>query len=313
METTLVQSLVAEATTNARFYEYSSAADPISSGATPKISYAAFPSSLYAARKTAIIPLDLSDALKCAGPATTPSLFASYIKVVAGEEIATTSNATSELYYVLGGSGHTETDDKSLAWSQGDFFTLPGGDARHFADKDAVLYCVNDEPLLRYLGVRADTKRFEPTLWGHEEAARQLDEAARHPDAAKRSRVSVLLANKKFEQTMTITHVLWAMYGLIEPGTRQKPHRHQSVAVDLIIDAKPGCYTLVGTELDDDGNILNPVRADWESGAAFVTPPGYWHEHRNESGERAYLLPVQDAGLHTQLRTLDIRFWHDDD
>jgi gentisate 1,2-dioxygenase len=114
-------------------------------------------------------------------------------------------------------------------------------------------------------------------------------------------------------QTMTVSHVLWAMYGLIEPNTRQLPHRHQSVALDLIIDAKPGCYTLVGTELSDDGTIKNPTRVDWKSGAAFVTPPGYWHEHRNESSERAYLTPIQDAGLHTYLRTLDITFYKEDD
>jgi hypothetical protein len=28
----------------------------------------------------------------------------------------------------------------------------------------------------------------------------------------------------------------------------------------------------------------------------------------NESGEPAWLLPIQDAGLHTYLRSLDIRF-----
>ena len=44
------------------------------------------------------------------------------------------------------------------------------------------------------------------------------------------------------------------------------------------------------------------------AGAAFVTPPGYWHSHHNESGADAYVLPIQDAGLHTYLRTLDILF-----
>ena len=42
----------------------------------------------------------------------------------------------------------------------------------------------------------------------------------------------------------------------------------------------------------------------------FVTPPGLWHSHYNESGGDAHLLPVQDAGLHTHLRTLDIHFYH---
>lgn len=36
--------------------------------------------------------------------------------------------------------------------------------------------------------------------------------------------------------------------------------------------------------------------------------PGLWHSHHNESGRPAYLVPIQDAGLHTYLRSLDIRF-----
>ena len=49
---------------------------------------------------------------------------------------------------------------------------------------------------------------------------------------------------------------------------------------------------------------------DWIKGAAFVTPAGYWHEHVNESGADAFVMPIQDAGLHSYLRTLDIQFYH---
>jgi gentisate 1,2-dioxygenase len=98
------------------------------------------------------------------------------------------------------------------------------------------------------------------------------------------------------------------MLGVVPPGAMQPPHRHQSVALDLILDCDPGCYTLVGTELAADGTIRNPQRIDWEAGGAFITPPGHWHAHGNESGRTARLLPIQDAGLHTYLRSLDIRF-----
>jgi gentisate 1,2-dioxygenase len=98
------------------------------------------------------------------------------------------------------------------------------------------------------------------------------------------------------------------MYGIVEPGSVQKPHRHQSVALDFIVDCGPGCYTLVGRELDANGNIRNPVRQDWIAGMVFVTPPGHWHAHFNESDKPSYVLPLQDAGLQTYLRSLDIRF-----
>ena len=136
----------------------------------------------------------------------------------------------------------------------------------------------------------------------------QLANIAASPGADNQSRVSVLLANASQPLTRTITHTLWAMIGILPAGRMQPPHRHQSVALDLITSCRPGCYTLVGDELDAQGEILDPARVEWESGGAFVTPPGMWHAHVNDSGADAYLLPIQDAGLCTYMRTLDIRF-----
>ena len=49
---------------NALMFEYSSAADPVSSGSVPPIPYAEFAADLYSAGPTRIIPLDLSQALE---------------------------------------------------------------------------------------------------------------------------------------------------------------------------------------------------------------------------------------------------------
>ena len=54
--------------------------------------------------------------------------------------------------------------------------------------------------------------------------------------------------------------------------------------------------------------IKNGHRENWVSGASFITPASYWHSHHNESGQPAHVLPIQDAGLHTYLRTLSIVF-----
>ena len=161
-----------------------------------------------------------------------------------------------------------------------------------------------------------DLVNLSPGGWGGcwcrkfagERAVAELQRIADAPRANEKYRVSVLLANDEAEQTLTITHVLWAMFGLLPEGQVQRPHRHQSVALDLILDCQPGCYSLLGDRLDDRGNIVNPIRVDWQPGGAFVTPPRKWHAHYNESGAPAHLIPVQDAGLHTHLRSLDIRF-----
>ena len=98
------------------------------------------------------------------------------------------------------------------------------------------------------------------------------------------------------------------MLGVLPTNAIQPPHRHQSVALDLILDCEPGCFTLVGPEISADGHIIDPLRVDWKPYSAFITPPGYWHAHHNESSKKAHLIPIQDAGLQTYLRTLNIQF-----
>lgn len=119
--------------------------------------------------------------------------------------------------------------------------------ARHFAGTDSAFYLIDDEPLLRYLGVKAEIQRFKPTLYTSEDSLRELDKVRKEADAVNRSRISVLLANKEMDQTLTVTHTLWAMLGVLPKAAVQLPHRQQSVALDLILDCEPGCYTLVGT------------------------------------------------------------------
>jgi gentisate 1,2-dioxygenase len=298
-------------TEHGQYYEYSKAANPIGAGLIPKVPLADFPRRLHEEGPTRVIPFDLSDQLGCPGPATSPALCANFLRIRPGESLTTSPNATSELYYVVRGRGRTRVQGADLAWEQGDFFALPAGSrAEHRADEDAAFYWVHDEPLLRYLGARADAPRFEPTLYPRDRAVVELEKVEQDPKARQRSRVSVLLANDAFPQTRTITHVLWAMFGVLPADSVQLPHRHESVALDFIIDCRPGCYSLIGHGVDGDGHIINPKRADWEPGSAFVTPPGLWHSHHNESGAPAHLMPVQDAGLHTFLRTLDIHFFH---
>ncbi len=305
-------------TRSARLHEYSRAANPIGAGITPPVPLEQFPAALHLEREgTGEVFLDVSGRLGVPGPATSPALCASFVRIAPGQPLSTAPLSTSELYYVLSGKGTSRLGDPSAApvevdevpWAQGDVFVLPAAmTAIHTAHDDATLYRVTDEPLLRHLGVTPTVRRFEPTLFRAAELRDELARIEASPRALDRNRLSVLLSTEEQALTLTITHVLWAMYGVVPPGAVQKPHRHQSVALDLILDARPGCYTLVGRRLDPEGRIVDPVRVDWESGGAFITPPGLWHAHFNETDQPAYLLPIQDAGLQTYLRSLDIRF-----
>jgi gentisate 1,2-dioxygenase len=296
---------------DACYFEYSRAANPIGSGHAPQVPIVRFDPEIYAGQPTGIMPLDLSKKLGVTtGEATSPALLANFVSIRAGEQIDTSPNATSQLYYMLYGRGFAAINGHLVKWEKGDFLTLPAGcHAVFYADAETAMYWVHDEPLLRYLGADANQPRFRPTKFRRADAVAKLEDIAAQPGANDKSRVSVLLANADQEQTLTITHVLWAMFGVLPAGQEQRPHRHQSVALDLILDAPPsGCYTLLGTRLDERGEIVDPIRVDWQAGGAFTTPPGMWHAHYNETDTPAHLIPVQDAGLQTYLRSLDIKF-----
>ena len=302
----------ARLTEAARFHDYRYASNPLADGTLGAIPGARFGAELHEQGPTRIVPLDTSAILGCPGPATSPGLCASFVHVRPDEGIVTDANATSQLFFVMRGAGSTRVEGDSAAdfsWRAGDLFTLPASSrAVHAAGDDAALYWVHDEPLLRYLGVQATTRQFSPTLYRRDAILAALEAVVRDPSSAHANRLSVLLGHRLFPQTMTITHVIWAMFGLLPVAAVQAPHRHQSVAVDLVVDAKPGCYTMVGRTLGADGRIKDGERFDWKPHSVFITPPGLWHSHHNESGYPAHILPIQDAGLHTHLRTLDIRF-----
>lgn len=295
---------------DAQYFEYTTSADPLAAGIISPVPYHTFLHTLHEEGATRIIPLDVSKELGVPYSATSPGLLANFVRIIHGDHIKTRANATSQLFYVIRGNGHTEVGNLIIPWNAGDFFVLPAqSDAVHHADIDSAFYYVHDEPLLSYLGVSAEKQCFEPTLYTVEESYANLQKAI-DSDAKDRNRLSVLLGNKQLPKTRTITHVLWAMFGVLPAGAVQPPHRHQSVALDFAVECQPGCYTLIGQSLDDKGNIKDPVRVDWAPHSIFITPPGYWHSHHNESGVQAHVIPIQDAGLHTYLRTLDIQFGH---
>jgi gentisate 1,2-dioxygenase len=311
MEPTLViGDAVEDWTGDARYFEYSRAANPVGSGRVAPIPLERFEPARHRSVSTGIVPFDLSGALDIdSGPATSPALLASFVRIAPGDSVTTAPIATSELFHVVAGSGTSTLDGATIAWSEGDFFVLPSGcRTTHRATTDATLYWVTDEPLLRYLGVAPTSRRFGVTHFPAEQVRAELAAIEAAPHATDRNRLAVLLNTVPNDRTQTVTHVLWAMFGKLPAGAVQRPHRHQSVALDLVGDCQPGCYTLVGRSLDERGEIVDPVRVDWEPHGAFVTPPGLWHAHHNESGAPGWIIPIQDAGLHTYLRSLDIRF-----
>ena len=300
--------LVAPQTTSqwddqAEFHDYMSAVNPV----MPEIPVEAFLPLLYASGESRVIPLDMAASLKTPYPCTSPNLLASFIRINAGDVLPIVAEATSHMFYVIEGQGETRSEFGTIPWKTGDLLTSPHAkELRHYADVETVLYWVCDAPLLQYLGVAPGTARFEPVLYRQERLAAELHKAREQNPGANRN--GILLSTPNFAQTMTLTHTLWSLYNALPAGVVQKPHRHNSVAIDYCVAAGPNTYTMIGKDIDVDGNIIDPVKAPWVPGAVFITPPGYWHSHHNESDEDAIVLPIQDAGLLTNMQVLDFQY-----
>lgn len=267
------------------------------------------------------MPFDIDDYLEIDGQCTSPNLMASFLRIEVGKTLPTQAVASSQAFYVIRGSGVTSGEHGTITWSEGDMFVVPvtEGSLTHSCVSDekfggAAIYWVHDQPLMDYIGCRPNVKKFEPTLYKKADLLARVEEIKHMPteDGAERNRLGVLLGNKACGQTKTLTHVLWSLLNSIPAKNVQRPHRHNSVALDLAVSAQPNVYTLMGKEIDSKGNIIDPIRCDWTPGGVFVTPPGWWHSHHNESDEVAWVLPMQDAGLYTHQRTLDIRFVDDE-
>lgn len=318
-------------TEQATMYEYTSNANP----PMAEVPVHVFPPALHQEGHTRVIPLDLQRELALSYPATAPNLLANFMRIRRGEELESGVEwATSQSFYVIRGNGSSMTRAGRVEWKEGDLFVLPylGDDipavcetgrqcARHFCDSEprfggCALYWVHDEPLLRYLGVRpSNTRRFEPALYQGSVMRQTVASISPTTETGElRNRRGILLASPASPQTKTLTPTLWSLLNSIDGHATQHAHKHNSVALDLAVsggqDGK--VYSLLGRSLDAEGNIINPVKAEWQSGGVFVTPPGWWHSHHNEGDDTAWVLPVQDAGLYTHQRTLDIRFMEEE-
>jgi len=249
----------------ARIYEYGSAANPD----LPKVPVVVHPAALHENGATRVIPFDLSDVLGGEGPCTSPNLMASYVRILVGEKISTEAKATSQAYYVIRGSGTTCSEHGTVEWSTGDLFVVPKTDGllRHAcsgaeAHGGAALYWIHDQPLLDYLGVTPDKVKFDPALFTRKHMLDTVEEIRHGPGMEHANRLGVLLGNASTEKTTkTLTHVLWSLLNSIGPHTVQKPHRHNSVALDMAVAApwpRGKVYTLMGRELDANGDVVDP-------------------------------------------------------
>jgi gentisate 1,2-dioxygenase len=258
--------------------------------------------------------IDIHELFNIHYKSTTPNLLASFIKIMKNNNIELNNNinfinGTSHLFYLLQGSCEIYIDNEKFELSSGDIMISPLFDSlliKNISNEELQIYYINDSPLVNYLGCKPINKIFKASVYSKDFLMSNL-ETLSNPN---NNRKGILLSNEDTEKigVNTITPILWALYNELPPNTVQRVHKHNSVALDLCINCtdSDNIYTLIGEELDENQNIINPTKIHWKQGEMFVTPPGLWHSHNNTGNTYAYVLPIQDAGLLLYQRILGI-------
>jgi gentisate 1,2-dioxygenase len=64
----------------------------------------------------------------------------------------------------------------------------------------------------------------------------EVERIKHQPGAEHLNRMGILLGNKITEDsTKTLTHTLWSLLNVLPANDKQRPHRHNSVALDLCV------------------------------------------------------------------------------
>ena len=251
--------------------------------------------------KTSLIACDTSKEMDCNFPATSPFVLAYYARINAYEELKTDFVASGSIYYVIQGSGQTVSGGENISWGPGDIFVVPGGEMQtHQAgDGFVVLWVVTNEPQLAFENLQSPAKGSAPTEMIHypsSEIKKQIDliyKVGRGNDIAGSA---LIFSSSMQEETRNVLPTLTLAMNSLPPGLSQRPHRHNSVAVSLVINGKD-CFSMI------DGQ-----RKDWAPWATTITPPVSVHSHHNDGNEQAMFLIVQDGGLYYHARAMGFEF-----
>ena len=253
------------------------------------------------ATETGFIECDVSAEMECAFPATSPFLLARYARICPGESLTADFNASGVVHYVITGKGSSKIGDEEISWAPGDVFVVPGGAPTVHSAEDApvVLWVVANDPQLNFENLRAPAPGNAPTGVVHypaDEIDRQIEliyQVGRGDDIAGSA---LIFSSDMQQESRNILPTLTLAMNSLPAGAMQRPHRHNSVAVSLVIKGDK-CYSMI------DG-----VRKDWAPWATTITPPVSVHSHHNDGDAQALFLIVQDGGLFYHARAMGFEF-----
>jgi gentisate 1,2-dioxygenase len=126
--------------------------------------------------------------------------------------------------------------------------------------------------------------KFAPAIWRFAAAKAALDQAAEFVPAEQAERRNLIMVNPIEGNVYASTRNLVAAYQMVKAGEKARSHRHTAAALRLVIEAKPGTYT-----------VVNGARLDMAPGDVVLTPSWCWHGHANETDTTSYWIDFLDV------------------
>lgn len=251
---------------------------------------------------TGWITLDISGEIGVETPATMPLMLARYAKIAPGETLDGRFAASGEIYYVIDGDGRAAKAGEEMAWQAGDVFTLPGGGDTELqaGAAGASLFQVTNEPELAFHGLAAPAPADAPTRAVRYPMESWLSELGKARDVNSRdedrSGQALHLTSERNGKSDSLHPTIKVAINSLDPGSRQRQHRHNSVAMTLPLQSKRV------------HSVIEGERLDWHPFAMMITPPAELHEHCNDGDELMLSLVIQDGGLYFRCRTIGFSF-----
>ena len=251
--------------------------------------------------KTGFFLCDQAEELDNPTPATTPFILARYARINDGDVLEAQFNTAGSIWYVITGKGETTFGDQSISWEAGDLFALPGcAEAKIKATgTESVIWVVTNEPQMAFENTRPavmEETTIDAVHYRADEIERQIDLLYEVGQSAGTAGIALIFSSKKQQERRNITPTMTLAMNTLPPHDSQRGHRHNSVAVTLVVQGED-CYSIV------DG-----VRKDWAPWVTTVPPPTSYHSHHNIGYTRTKFLIVQDGGLYYQGRTMGFSF-----
>ena len=129
-----------------------------------------------------------------------------------------------------------------------------------------------------------------------DEIDRQIELLYRVGQDQETAGTALIFSSDKQLDSRNVLPTLTLAMNSLPAGGMQRPHRHNSVAVSLVIRGDR-CYSKIDGE-----------RKDWAPWATTITPPVSVHSHHNDGDELAMFLIVQDGGLYYHARAMGFEF-----